>query len=81
MKTYEEMILWVADNDSRLRYHEWPALMAIAEMFNKPYDEVHTSLNDIKERRKVLAKEAARAKHRAEHEARRHANLAKANAV
>ena len=46
MKTYEEMIQWLVDNaEDRLRYYEWPAIMAISEMYGIPHQTV---FNDVK---------------------------------
>ncbi len=77
MKTYPEMIQWVVDNNDKLRYHEWPALMSISEVYNVPYESVSADVQTIKIHRERAQKEQRRAQSRASNEQRRLANLAK----
>lgn len=77
MKSYEEMIQWTADNESTLRYHYWPAEMAIAEMYGVPVKTVHVDVVHELELRAKAAKEKRREESRASNEQRRLANLAR----
>jgi hypothetical protein len=77
MKTYQEMVQWVVDNNDKLRYYEWPALMSISEVYNVPYGIVQADVQFEKDLREKDAKEQRRAQSRASNEQRRLANLAK----
>lgn len=81
MKSYEEMIQWVVDNNSQLRYNEWPALMAISESYNIPFSIVQIDVRYEKNLREKEAKERRKADRKAQNQAsneqRRLANLAK----
>jgi hypothetical protein len=76
MKTYEEMIQWMVDNNSLLRYSEWPAVMAISEIYDVPQQTVFNDVQSEKDLREQALKEQHRAEHRASNEQRRLANLA-----
>jgi methylglyoxal synthase len=77
MKTYQEMVQWVVDNNDKLRYHEWPALMSISEVYNVPYETAAADVQTIKIHRERAQKDLRRAQSRASNEQRRLANLAK----
>lgn len=81
MKSYEEMIQWVVDNNSQLRYNEWPAVMAISESYNIPIGIVRNDVQFEKDLREKEAKERRKADRKAQNQAsneqRRLANLAK----
>ncbi len=77
MKTYHEMIRWVVDNNTKLRYHEWPALMSISEIYNVPYESVSADVQTLKIHRERAQKEQRKAESRASNEQRRLANLAR----
>lgn len=78
MKTYEEMVLFIAEQSKdRLRYFEWPAALAIAEAYGVAPDTVFSDIKVEKDLQEQARKEGHRAKNRADHEARRLANLAK----
>jgi hypothetical protein len=81
MKTYHEMIQWVADNEPTLRYHFWPAEMAIAEMHEVPFKTVHDDVAHELDLRAKAAKEQRKAQSRASNEQRRLANLARKQGV
>ncbi len=76
MKTYEEMIQWLVDNNSLLRYSEWPAVMAISEIYDVPQQTVFNDMQFEKDLREKTLKEQRKAEHRASNEQRRLANLA-----
>ena len=76
MKIYEEMIQWMIDNNSLLRYHEWPAVMAISEIYDVPQQTVFNDMQFEKDLREQALKERRKAEHRASNEQRRLANLA-----
>lgn len=72
------MIQFVVDKaDERIfQYHEWVAAITLAEVYSIPQETV---FNDIKAEiliRDIAHKEERKAKHQAENEARRLANLA-----
>jgi hypothetical protein len=77
MKTYHEMIQWVVDNNDKLRYHEWPALMTISEVYDIPYGIVQSDVQFEKDFREKAAREQRKAMSRSSNEQRRLANLAK----
>jgi hypothetical protein len=77
MKTYHEMIQWAVDNESTLRYHYWPAEMAIAVMHEVPVKTVHEDVAHELDLRATAAREQRKAQSRASNEQRRLANLAK----
>jgi hypothetical protein len=81
MKTYQEMVQWVVDNNTKLRYHEWPALMAISEAYSIPYESVVADVQTIKIHRERVQKEQRTAQSRASNEQRRLANLARKQGV
>jgi hypothetical protein len=75
MKTYEEMIQWMVDNGSLLRYNEWPAVLAISEIYDVPQETVYEDVKFEKNLREQALKEQRKAEHRASNEQRRLANL------
>ena len=79
MKTYHEMIQWVADNQTgkmvSLRYHEWPAILAITEAYNIPSETVFSDVQFEKDLREKALREQRKAESRASNEQRRLANL------
>jgi len=79
MKTYPEMIQWVVDrvDDATIRYHEWPALMTISEVYDIPYGIVQSDVQFEKDFREKAAREQRKAMSRSSNEQRRLANLAK----
>jgi hypothetical protein len=77
MKTYEEMIQWMVDNNSLLRYYEWPAVMAICEIYDMQSQTVFNDVQIEKDFREQARKESRKAEHRASNEQRRLANLSK----
>jgi hypothetical protein len=77
MKSYEEMTYWVVALSDKLRYNEWPALLAISEMYDIPYDIVQSDVQVIKDQREKALKEQRKAESRASNEQRRLANLAR----
>lgn len=81
MKTYEEMVQWVVDNSTtgsmKLRYNEWPAVMAISEIYAIPYETIATDIRVEKDLREKAEKKRRKAESRASNEQRRLANLAK----
>jgi len=81
MKTYHEMIKWVVDNNDKLRYHEWPALMSISEAYDIPFEIARTDVQVEKDFRENAAKEQRKAESRASNEQRRLANLARKQGV
>lgn len=81
MKTYHEMIYWVVARNDQLRYHEWPALMAISEAYGVPYESVAADVQTVKIHREREQKDLRRALSRASNEARRLANLARKQGV
>jgi hypothetical protein len=77
MKTYEEMIQWIVDHsNNRLQYHEWPAVLAVAEMYGVPQQTVFNDMQFEKDLREKSRKEQRKAEHLASNEQRRLANLA-----
>jgi hypothetical protein len=78
MKTYHEMIQFIVDqvDNGNIRYHEWVAVIAIAEAYGIERDIVFNDIKYEKEFREAARKEAHRAENRASNEARRLANLA-----
>jgi hypothetical protein len=78
MKIYEEMIQWLVDNsEDRLRYFEWPAVLAVAEMYGVPQQTVFNDVQFEKDFRERALKERRKAEHQASNEQRRLANLSK----
>lgn len=79
MKSYDEMIQFIVDqvDRGRLRYYEWPAVIAIAEVYGKTVGEVTLEIQVEKEFREQAKKKNRKAEHQASNEARRLANLAK----
>jgi hypothetical protein len=77
MKSYEEMTYWVVDLSDKLRYNEWPALLAISEMYDIPYGIVQSDVQVIKDQREKALKDQRKAESRASNEQRRLANLAR----
>jgi hypothetical protein len=76
MKTYEEMIQWMIDNNSLLRYHEWPAVMAISKIYDVPQQTVFDHMQSENDLREQALKKQRKAEHRVRNEQRRLANLA-----
>lgn len=81
IKTYLEMVRWVVDNNTRLRYYEWPALLAIAEAYGVPYENVQRDVQFEAALREKALKEQRKAASRASNEQRRLANLARKQGV
>lgn len=83
MKTYHEMIQWVVDrvDDATIRYHEWPAVLTIAEMYNIPQETVFNDVKFEKEFRERAQKEQRKAQSRASNEQRRLDNIARRQGV
>lgn len=81
MKSYHEMIQFIVDqvDNGKLRYYEWPAVIAIAEAYSIPQETVFNDIKFEKEFREQAKKERRRAESRVSNEQRRLANLAKAN--
>lgn len=77
MKSYADMIQWVVSNNTTLRYNEWPAVMAIAEIYGMEQAKVVDDIRNAKEIRETALREVRRAKNREDHETRRLANLAR----
>jgi hypothetical protein len=78
MKIYEEMIQWLVDNsEDRLRYFEWPAVLAVAEVYGVPQQTVFNDVQFEKDFRERALKERRKAEHQASNEQRRLANLSK----
>ena len=78
MKTYEEMIQFIAaEAGDRLRYNEWPAVMAIADAYEVPETTVFADVAIAKACRELDIAAARRARARAANEERRLANLAR----
>jgi len=78
MKLYEEMIQFIAAQaEDRLRYNEWPAVIAIAEAYEVPESTVFADVKIAKACRALDIAAARRAWNRAANEERRLANLAK----
>ena len=61
----------------KLRYYEWPAVIAIAEAYGIPQETVFGDVKFEKEFREQAKKEQRKAESRASNEQRRLANLAK----
>jgi hypothetical protein len=81
MKTYHEMIQFVVDQaDKRIfQYHEWVAAITLAEVYSIPQETVFSDIKFEIAFRDKAQQEQRKAKHRESNEARRLANLAKAN--
>lgn len=78
MKIYEEMVQFIVDQSTnRLRYNEWPAVIAIAEAYGIPEVTVFADIKFEKDLREKARKEAKRETDCASNEQRRLANLAK----
>lgn len=79
MKSYPEMIQWHVDqvDSGKLRYYEWPSVMAIAHSYDVTEQQVYVDINQEKQHRQQQLKQRRRDEHRASNEARRLANLAK----
>ncbi len=79
MKTYHEMVQFIVDQVDlgKLRYYEWPAVIAIAEAYGIPQETVSSDVKFEKEFREQAKKEQRKAESRASNEQRRLANLAK----
>lgn len=78
MKSYHEMVKFIVDQVDlgKLRYYEWPAVIAIAEAYGIPQDTVFNDIKFEKEFREKAKKEQRKALNRASNEQRRLANLA-----
>lgn len=79
MKSYHEMIQWVVDqvDHGKLRYYEWPAILAITEAYGIPQDIVFDDVKFEKEFREQAKKAQRKAESRDSNEQRRLANLAR----
>lgn len=79
MKSYREMIQFIVDQVDlgKLRYYEWPAVIAIAEAYGIPQETVFSDVKFEKELREQAKKEQRKVASRASNEQRRLANLAK----
>lgn len=82
MKSYHEMIQFIVDqvDHGTLRYYEWPAVIAIAEVYGIPQETVFFDIRFEKDIREKAKKERRKAESRASNEQRRLANLAKKTA-
>ena len=78
LKTYHEMIQFVVDQaDKRIfQYHEWVAAITLAEVYGIPQETVFDDIKIEIARRDIAHKEERKARHQAENEERRLANLA-----
>lgn len=78
MKSYHEMIQFIVDQVDlgKLRYYEWPAVIAIAEAYGIPDETVFNDVQFEKELREQAKKEQRKAESRSSNEQRRLANLA-----
>lgn len=82
MRTYSEMIQFIAvQAEDRLRYFEWPAVIALAEAYGVDQDTVRNDIKVVTELREAARKSARKERHRASNEERRLANLEKKVAV
>ena len=79
MKSYHEMIQFIVDqvDSGRLRYYEWPAVIALAEVYSIPQETVFNDIKFEKEFREKSKKEQRKAESRASNEQRRLANIAR----
>ena len=79
MQSYHEMIQWVVDqvDHGKLRYYEWPALLAIAEAYGLPQETVFGDVKFEKDFREQAKKKNRKAESHASNEQRRLANLAR----
>ena len=78
MKTYHEMIQFIADQaEDRMRYNEWPAVLTVSEVYGIPQAVVFDDVKFEKEFRDKARKEKHKADARTANEQRRLANLAK----
>ena len=80
MKTYEEMIQFAMDAEDKgtMRYVDWVIGMVLSEAYDIPRETVFADLGAEKERLAKERKLARKAKSRAENEARRLANIQRA---
>lgn len=80
-KNYHEMIQFVVDSSTKgamkLRYHEWAAVIVIAEMFGISEDIIFQDISFKKDLQSRQLKDEKRQQHRIENEKRRLANLEK----
>lgn len=67
MKTYEEMIQWEVNQveNGKIRYYEWPAILAIAEVYGIQQEQVFIDINFEKDLRKQSKKEVKKTESRA----------------
>lgn len=79
MKSYHEMIQFIVDqvDYGKLRYHEWAAVLAVAEAYGIPDETVFNDVQSEKEVREQAKKAQRKAESRASNEARCLANLAR----
>lgn len=79
MKSYHEMIQFIVDqvDHGKLRYYEWPAVIAISEAYGIPQETVFGDVKFEKDFREQAKKARRKAESRASNEQRRLANLAK----
>lgn len=79
MKSYHEMIQFIVDqvDNGKLRYYEWPAVIAVAEAYSIPQETVFNDIKFEKEFREQARKEARKVASRASNEQRRLANIAR----
>ena len=80
MKTYEEMIQFTVDQDNKgyLQYVDWVTSLLLSEAYGVPRDTVYSDLTAEKEHRVNAKKLARKAQSRVENEARRLANIQRA---
>jgi hypothetical protein len=82
MKTYMQMIHWIADKaDNVLRHGEWAAMCAVAETYDVPLERVSKHVKTGKHLREMALKKQRKAEHQASNEQRRLANLANLKAL
>lgn len=79
MKSYHEMIQFIVDqvDNGKLRYYEWPAVIAIAEAYGIAQETVFNDIKFEKEFREQARKQARKVANRASNEQRRLANIAR----
>lgn len=80
MKTYEEMIQFAVDQDNKgyLQYVDWVTTLLLSEAYGVLRDTVYSDLTAEKEHRANAKKLARKAASRASNEARRLANIQRA---
>ena len=77
MKTYHEMIQFIVDqvDNGKLRYFEWPAIIAVAEAYSIDQQIVFSDVEIEATHRKAARKLEKLAANQASNQARRLANI------